>query len=121
MEKIIIVWPKNFLQRMVIVNMISSVIKDVLILDPKENPDYEDIIKDAGDSLVCVLDDSETKQLKKEIWEFNKVLELKSREVLDVKVNPLMEEIPWYDRFLKKWKKNNRRPANLQSKRKWNR
>jgi hypothetical protein len=52
---------------MVIMNMISSVIKDVLILDPKENPDYEDIIKDAGDSLVCVLDDSEEKQLKKEI------------------------------------------------------
>jgi hypothetical protein len=47
--------------------MISAVIKDVLIIDPKENSDYEDIIKDAGDSLVCVLDDSEEKQLKKEI------------------------------------------------------
>jgi hypothetical protein len=52
---------------MAIMNMISSVIKDILIIDPKENPDYEDIIKDAGDSLVCVLDDSEEKQLKKEI------------------------------------------------------
>ena len=121
MEKVIIVWPKNFVQRMVIVNMISSVIKDVLIIDPKENPDYEDIIKDAGDSLVCVLDDSETKQLKKEIWEFNKVLELKSREVLNVNVKPLIDETPRYDRFLKKWKKDNRRPANLQSKKKWNR
>lgn len=88
---------------MVIMNMISSVIKDVLIIDPKENPDYEDIIKDAGDSLVCVLDDSEEKQLKKEIAEeFNRIFELKSREVLHVKVNPLMEETPWYDRFLKK-------------------
>ena len=88
---------------MVIMNMISSVIKDVLILDPKENPDYEDIIKDAGDSLVCVLDDSETKQLKKEIAEeFNKVLELKSREVLNVDVKPLIDETPRYDRFLKK-------------------
>ena len=121
MEKIIIVWPKNFLQRMVIVNMISSVIKDVLILDPKENPDYEDIIKDAGDSLVCVLDDSETKQIKKEIWEFNKVLELKSREILDVKVNSIVDETPRYNRFLKKWKKDNRRPANSNSKKKWNR
>jgi len=121
MEKIIIVWPKNFVQRMVIVNMISSVIKDVLIIDPKENPDYEDIIKNAGDSLVCVLDDSEEKQLKKEIWEFNKVLELKSREALDVNVKPLMDETPRYARFLKKWKKDNRRPANLQSKKKWNR
>ena len=121
MEKVIIVWPKNFVQRMVIVNMISSVIKDVLIIDPKENPDYEDIIKDAGDSLVCVLDDSEEKQLKKEIWEFNKVFELKSREVLDVNVKPLMHETPWYNRFLKKWKKDNRRPANSDSKKKWNR
>lgn len=121
MEKIIIVWPKSFVQRMVIVNMISSVIRDVLIIDPKENPNYEDIIKDAGDSLVCVLDDSETKQLKKEIWEFNKVLELKSREILDVKVNSIVDETPRYNRFLKKWKKDNRRPANSNSKKKWNR
>ena len=120
MEKIIIVWPKSFVQRMVIVNMISSV-KDVLIIDPKENPNYEDIIKDAGDSLVCVLDDSETKQLKKEIWEFNKVLELKSREILDVKVNSIVDETPRYNRFLKKWKKDNHRPANFNSKKKWNR
>jgi hypothetical protein len=67
------------------------------------------------------LDDSEEKQLKKEIWEFNKVLELKSREALAVNVKPLMDETPWYNRFLKKWKKDNRRPANLQSKKKWNR
>jgi hypothetical protein len=71
--------------------------------------------------LVCVLDDSETKQLKKEIWEFNKVLELKSREILDVKVNSIVDETPRYNRFLKKWKKDNRRPANSNSKKKWNR
>jgi hypothetical protein len=67
------------------------------------------------------LDDSETKQLKKEIWEFNKVFELKSREALDVNVKPLMDETPWYNRFLKKWKKDNRRPANSKLKKKWNR
>jgi hypothetical protein len=38
-----------------------------------------------------------------------------------VDVKPLIDETPRYDRFLKKWKKDNRRPANLQSKKKWNR
>jgi hypothetical protein len=41
--------------------------------------------------------------------------------VLDVNVKPLMHETPWYNRFLKKWKKDNRRPANSNSKKKWNR
>jgi hypothetical protein len=41
--------------------------------------------------------------LRKEIAEeFNKVFELKSREVLNVDVKPLIDETPRYDRFLKK-------------------
>ena len=121
MEKIIIVWEKEALNRIdIIKNIIASNATEILIINP-ESPDYEEIIKKANNESVFIINDITPNTLRKEIAEeFNKVLELKSRDVLDVKVNPLMEETPWYDRFLKKWKKNNRRPANLQSKKKWN-
>lgn len=121
MEKIIIVWEKEALNRIdIIKNIIASNATEILIINP-ESPDYEEIIKKANNESVFIINDTTPNTLRKEIAEeFNKVFELKSREVLDVKVNPLMEETPWYDRFLKKWKKNNRRPANLQSKKKWN-
>ena len=121
MEKIIIVWEKEALNRIdIIKNIIASNATEILIINP-ESPDYEEIIKKANNESVFIINDITPNTLRKEIAEeFNKVLELKSRDVLDVKVNPLMEETPWYDRFLKKWRKNNRRPANLQSKKKWN-
>ena len=52
---------------------------DVLLIDPKESPDYEKIIKEADAKLVCTLDDSDIEeQLKKSIKEFNKVIEFKN-------------------------------------------
>ena len=122
MEKIIIVWEKEALNRIdIIKNIIASNATEILIINP-ESPDYEEIIKKANNESVFILNDTTPKTLKKEIAEeFNRIFELKSREVLHVKVNPLMDETPRYDRFLKKWKKDNRRPANLQSKKKWNR
>ena len=121
MEKIIIVWEKEALNRIdIIKNIIASNATEILIINP-ESPDYEEIIKKANNESVFIINDTTPKTLKKEIAEeFNRIFELKSREVLDVKVNPLMDETPRYDRFLKKWKKDNRRPANLQSKKKWN-
>ena len=122
MEKIIIVWEKEVLNRIdIIKNIIASNATEILIINP-ESPDYEEIIKKANNESVFILNDTTPKTLKKEIAEeFNRVFEPKSREVLDVKVNPLMDETPRYDRFLKKWKKDNRRPANSNSKKKWNR
>jgi len=122
MEKIIIVWEKEVLNRIdIIKNIIASNATEILIINP-ESPDYEEIIKKANNESVFILNDTTPKTLKKEIAEeFNRVFELKSREVLNVDVKPLMDETPRYARFLKKWKKDNRRPANLQSKKKWNR
>ena len=122
MEKIIIVWEKEALNRIdIIKNIIASHATEILIINP-ESPDYEEIIKKANNESVFILNDTTPKALKKEITEeFNRVFELKSREILNVDVKPLMDETPRYARFLKKWKKDNRRPANLQSKKKWNR
>jgi hypothetical protein len=122
MEKIIIVWEKEALSRIdIIKNIIASNATEILIINP-ESPDYEEIIKKANNSSVLILNDTTPKTLKKEITEeFNKVFELKSRELLDVEVKSLIDETPRYDRFLKKWKKDNRRPANSNSKKKWNR
>jgi len=121
MEKIIIVWEKEALNRIdIIKNIIASNATEILIINP-ESPDYEEIIKKANNESVFIINDTTPNTLRKEIAEeFNKVFELKSREVLNVDVKPLIDETPRYDRFLKKWKKNNRRPANLQSKKKWN-
>ena len=122
MEKIIIVWEKEALNRIdIIKNIIASNATEILIINP-ESPDYEEIIKKANNESVFIINDTTPNTLRKEIAEeFNKVFELKSREVLNVDVKPLIDETPRYDRFLKKWKKDNRRPANLQSKKKWNR
>ena len=111
MEKIIIVWEKEALSRIdIIKNIIASNATEILIINP-ESPDYEEIIKKANNSSVLILNDTTPKTLKKEITEeFNKVFELKSRELLDVEVKSLIDETPRYDRFLKKWKKDNHWP-----------
>ena len=78
MEKIIIVWKKEILDRIdVIKNMIASNTMDILLVDPK-SPDYEEIIKNAEGSSVIILNDTTPEKLKKELEEFNKVLKLKS-------------------------------------------
>ena len=119
MEKIIIVWEKEALNRIdIIKNIIASNATEILIINP-ESPDYEEIIKKANNESVFIINDTTPKTLKKEIAEeFNRIFELKSRESLAVE---LKDATPRYDRFIKKWKKDNRRPANLQSKKKWNR
>ena len=111
MEKIIIVWEKEALSRIdIIKNIIASNATEILIINP-ESPDYEEIIKKANDELAFIINDTIPKMLKKEITEeFNKVFELKSRELLDVEVKSLIDETPRYDRFLKKWKKDNHWP-----------
>ena len=135
MEKIIIIAPKQEFQniRLLISGMAKRTV-DVLLIDPKNTPNYEEIIKEANTNLICTLDDIEEKlrnsieefnrtlkfehiphvevdtkklidttpdTLKKEISEeFNKVFKLKSQKFLDE--NIIIDETPWYDRFLKK-------------------
>ena len=118
MEKLIIVGPKAEINHMdYIKNLIASQAINVLIIDPKEQPDYEEILKKVGDKFIT-LNDQEPENFKKEIEKFNKVLELKPQTILNTK--PLIDETPWYDKFLKKWKRNNQRPSKSQFKKKWN-
>ena len=111
MEKIIIVAPKQeFWNIRFLISGIAQRALDILLIDPKESPDYEKIIKEADAKLVCTLDDSDIEeQLKKSIKEFNKVIEFKNLpHVLDwVDSKKLMDTTPWYDKFLKKWKTSN--------------
>jgi len=107
MEKLIIIGPKEEINHMdYIKNLIASQAINVLIIDPKEQPDYEEIIKNAGDKFIT-LNNQKPEKFRKEIENFNKVLELKPQTILNTK--PLIDETPWYDKFLKKWKKDNHR------------
>lgn len=58
MEKIIVVVPKEEFHniRLLISGMIQRTV-DVLLIDPKDFPNYEEIIKKADAELVCTLDD----------------------------------------------------------------
>ena len=117
MEKIIIVWEKERLDRIdVIKNIITSNTMDILIVDPK-SPDYEEIIKKAWDCLLYTLDDSQPEWFRKE-----RILEYKNIPyILNwIDSNILSNNTPWYDRFLKKWKKGNHWPSKPNSKKKWN-
>ena len=72
----------------------------ILIIDPKDK-DYEKIIKEAHNNSDLILNEPIPEKLKKEIAEeFNKTLELKNQKILDV--NTIIDETPWYNRFLKK-------------------
>lgn len=118
MEKIIIVWEKEILNRIdVIKNMIASNTVDILIVDPK-SPNYEEVIKNAESGSVIILNDTTPDTLKKELEEFNKVLKPKPQKILDE--NVIIDETPRYNRFLKKWNKHYYQPLKPNSKKRWN-
>lgn len=98
-------------------NLIASQAINVLIIDPKEQPNYEEIVEKANDKFIT-LKGQEPEKLRKEIEKFSKTLEQKPQQILDNK--PVIDETPWYDRFLKKWRRNNHRPSKSQFKKKWN-
>ena len=109
MEKFIIIGAENRIHCIdPLIRMISSNLKHVMIINPKENPNYEELIKKFNDSVVCVLDDSHQEKLRKEIVESNKVFELKPQEIFGVE--SVMDQTPRYDRFLKKRKRSNHWP-----------
>ena len=118
MEKLIIVGPKEEINHMdYIKNLIASQAINVLIIDPKEQPDYEEIIKNAGDKFIT-LNNQKPENFRKEIEKFNKVLELKPQTILDTK--SLIDETPWYNKFIKKWDKYDHQSSKPNSKKKWN-
>ena len=99
MEQIIIIGPKEEIYHMdFIKNLITSQAINVLIIDPKEQPNYEEIVE-ANDKFIT-LNGQEPEKLRKEIEKFSKTLEQKPQVILDTK--PVIDETPWYDRFLKK-------------------
>ena len=109
MEKVIIVGSKNRMHCIdPLIRMISSNLKHVMVIDSEENPNYEELVKKFNDSVVSVLDDSQPEKLRKEIGESNKVFELKPQEIFDVE--PVIDQTPRYDRFLKKRKRSNHWP-----------
>ena len=119
MEQIIIIGPKEEIYHMdFIKSLIASQAINVLIIDPKEQPNYEEIVEKANDKFIS-LNGQEPEKLRKEIEKFSKTLEQKPQVILDTK--PVIDETPWYDRFLKKWTKDNHRPSKSQFKKKWNR
>ncbi len=118
MEKIIIVWEKEALNRMdIIKNIIASNATEILIITP-ESPDYEEIVKKANGSSVFILNDATPEKLKKEPEGFNKVLKPKPQKILDE--NVIINEVPRYNKFLKKWNKHDYQPSKPNSKKKWN-
>ena len=118
MEKIIIVWEKEELSRMDIIKSIIALnTVSILIIDPKDK-DYEEIIKEAHNNSDLILNEPIPGKLKKEIAEnFNKTLELKNQKILDT--NIIIDEKPWYNRFLKKWDKYDHQPSKPNPKKKW--
>lgn len=118
MEKIIIVWEKEVLSRMDIIKSIIALnTVSILIIDPKDK-DYEEIIKEAHNNSNLILNEPIPGKLKKEIAEnFNKTLELKDQKILDT--NIIIDENPWYNRFLKKWDKYDHQPSKPNPKKKW--
>ncbi len=118
MEQIIIIWPKEKLHHMdFIKNLIASQAINVLIIDPKEQQNYEEIIEKANDKFVT-LNDQEPEKLRREIEKFTKALEQKPQVILDTK--PIIDETPWYNRFLKKWNMFDHYTSKPHSKKKWN-
>ena len=80
MEKIIVIAPKEKFQtiRLLISGMVQRAV-DVLLIDPKETPNYKEIIKKANSNLVCTLDDSNIEEkFSKSLEEFSKKLNFKS-------------------------------------------
>lgn len=128
MEKIIIRWEKEVekevLSRIrmdIIKSIIASNAIDILIIDPKDK-DYEEIIKEAHNNSDLILNEpipEKLKEIAEEIAEeFNKTLELKNQKILDA--NIIIDETPWYNRFLKKWDKFAYQASKFNSKKKGN-
>ena len=110
MEKIIIVWEKEVLSRMDIIKSIIALnTVSILIIDPKDK-DYEEIIKEAHNNSDLILNEPISEKLKK-------ALELKNQKILDV--NTIIDETPWYNRFLKKWDKYDHQPSKPNPQKKW--
>ena len=120
MEKIIIRWEKEVekeaLSRMdIIKSRIALNTVSILIIDPKDK-DYEEIIKEAHNNSDLILNEPIPEKLKEFAEEFNKTLELKNQKILDA--NIIIDETPWYNRFLKKWDKYDHQPSKPNSKKK---
>lgn len=109
MEKFIIIGSKDRMKRIdPFIRMVISPLKEILIIDSKEKHNYEEMIEEFNDNIVCVLHDSQPENLRKEIEETEKLFKLKSQEILGV--NPMIDKTPRYDRFIKKWKRKNNWP-----------
>ena len=119
MEKIIIVWEKEVLGNMdFIKNIIALNVAGILVVNPKDK-DYEEIIKKCNNNSDLILNEPIQKKLKKEIEdEFNKILELKPIKILESDF--ILDETPWYNRFLKKWDKFAYQAYKPNPKKKWN-
>ena len=116
MEKIKVRAPKQEFQniRLLISGMAKRTV-DVLLIDPKDK-DYEEIIKEAHNNSDLILNEPIPEKLKEIAEEFNKTLELKNQKILDA--NIIIDETPWYNRFLKKWDKYDHQPSKPNSKKK---
>ncbi len=122
MEKIIVIAPKQEFQniRLLISGMAKRTV-DVLLIDPKDTPNYEEIIKEANTNLICTLDDKNIEEkLRNSIEEFNRTLKFEHIPHVEVDTKKLIDTTPWYDRFLKKWDKYDHQPSKPNSKKKWN-
>lgn len=99
-------------------NVLASDSKNLVIFTPKESPDHQKNLKKIGDALVCLIEEPQPETLRKNIEEINRTFKLKSTEVLDVK--PVSgDDSPWYDRFIKKWRRDNYKSSRPNPKRKW--
>ena len=116
--------------------VIADSAAEILVINPKSNQDRAIILdnttKERHKNLTkfylatCALaqalaptpSEKELEKFRKETEEFYKALEQRI-QILNTK--PVIDETPWYDRFLKKWTKDNHRPSKSQFKKKWNR
>lgn len=124
MEKIIIIWEKEVekealsrIRMNIIKSIIASNAIDILIIDPKDK-DYEETIKEAHNNSDLILNEPIPEKLKEIAEEFNKTLELKPVEILESDF--ILDETPWYNRFLKKWDKFAYQASKFNSKKKGN-
>ena len=104
MEKIIIIAPKQEFQNIrLLISGIAKRTVDVLLIDPKDTPNYEEIIKETNTNLICTLDDKNIEEkLRNSIEEFNRTLKFEHIPHVEVDTKKLIDTTPWYDRFYKK-------------------
>lgn len=104
MEKIIIIAPKQEFQNIrLLISGIAKRTVDVLLIDPKETPNHEEIIKEANTNLICTLDDKNIEEkLRNIIEEFNRTLKYEREPHVRIDPKGLTDTTPWYDRFHKK-------------------